>query len=145
MYTLKGHNIFDASVRQDKEPRPRLTADSGEPQTAENSHPNRDKSHGTETRRTVQTTGRVLPHIKEGILHKAVVNGWTESKALANLVEIGLEHDLGEKLWVRIAAKIDDAVYRAVEKYCHPLRNLAVKQFLAAEQDRIITDPGIES
>ena len=80
------------------------------PATADTPEQDRPKHHGSETRRTVQTSGRVLPHIKAGILHKAKLNGWTESKALASLVEIGLEHDLGEQLWVRISAKIEDGV-----------------------------------
>lgn len=58
---------------------------------------------------------------------------------MATLVEIGLEHDLGEQLWVRIAAKIDDAVYRAVQKHSNREAKLDVKGFLAAEQARIIS------
>ena len=108
------------------------------PATADTPEQDRPQHHGSETRRTVQTSGRVLPHIKAGILHKAKLNGWTESKALASLVEIGLEHDLGEQLWVRIAAKIEDAVFKAVQKYSNREAKLNVKGFLAAEQARII-------
>jgi hypothetical protein len=139
MHTLEEKDIFDASVRQDKQPPGRLTAGSSIPATAKTSEQNRPTHHGSETRRTVQTSGRVLPHIKAGILQKAKDNGWTESKALATLVEIGLEHDLGEQLWVRIAAKIEDAVYRAVQKHGNREAKLDVKGFLAAEQARIIS------
>jgi hypothetical protein len=139
MHTPIRREIFDASVRQDKKPPGRLTAGSSMPVTADTQEQNRQKHHGSETRRTVQTSGRVPPHIKAGILQKAKVNGWTESKALATLVEIGLEHDLGEQFWVRIAAKIDDAVYKAVQKYSSREGKLNVKGFLASEQARIIS------
>jgi hypothetical protein len=139
MHTPISQNIFDASVRQDKKPPGRLTTGSSMPATADTPEQDRPQHHGSEMRRTVQTSGRVLPHIKAGILHKAKLNGWTESKALASLVEIGLEHDLGEQLWVRIAAKIEDAVYKAVQKYSNREAKLNVKGFLAAEQGRILS------
>jgi hypothetical protein len=143
MNTTKPQEIFFKGThgvgRQDKQPPGRLTAGSSRSATAETSEHNRPTHHGSETRRTVQTTGRVLPHIKTAILHKAKANGWTESKALATLVEIGIEHDLGEQLWVRIAAKIEDAVYRAVQKHGNREAKLDVKGFLAAEQARIIS------
>jgi hypothetical protein len=138
MNTTEPQAIFlqaaHGGVLQDKKPPGRLTAGSSMPVTAETPEHNRPTHHGSETRRTVQTSGRVLPHIKAGILRKADTNGWTESKALATLVEIGLEYDLGEQLWVRIAAKIDDAVFRAVQKYSARWETLNVKGFLAAEQ-----------
>jgi hypothetical protein len=64
MHTLKGHNIFDASVRQDKKPPGRLTTGLTEPATATTQADNRPTHHGSEKRRTDYIGGRIVPHLK---------------------------------------------------------------------------------
>jgi hypothetical protein len=105
-------------VRQDKQPPGRLTAKREQPATA---YPpaegnkqgsatatakavDRPTHHGSETRQTDQVTGRVPRHIKTAILQIAKQNGWTESYFIKTACEAYLEHDLGEKFGVRLAA-----------------------------------------
>lgn len=150
----------NAGVVQDKKPPRRLTAASGEPATAE--HPavgskggsatatdhlfatperwvDRQKHHGSETRQTDQVTGRVPPHIKAGLLKIAEANGWKESKVVATACEAYLEHDLGEKFGVRLAAIITEALEQGLKKFSNRIAYIGLHGYYASEENRIIS------
>jgi hypothetical protein len=138
MHTLKGQNIFDASVRQDKKPPGRFSAASPQPATAISQAVNTPKHHGSETRRTDFIGGRILPDLKTSFLLVAKQNGWTKSYALSKAVEAFLVQDHGQKFGLRVAAIVESAINRTMEKHLNRLARLNVKQFLAAEQGRIL-------
>jgi hypothetical protein len=122
MNSQRPQAVFDAiayaGVMQDKQPQVRLAVDSPHPLTASQSAVGSKKGratatapavdrlthHGSEKRQTDQVTGRVPHHVKTALLQVAKANGWTESKAVATACEAYLEHDLGEKFGVRLAA-----------------------------------------
>jgi hypothetical protein len=100
---------------------------------------NRPKHHGSEKRKTEYIGGRILPHLKTKFLLVAKQNGWSPSHTLATAVEEWLEYDLGEKMWVRIAAKIDDAVDRAMQKHSNREARISLQSYYSGEQGRIIS------
>jgi hypothetical protein len=139
-------------VRQDKQPPGRLSAKREQPATA---YPpaegnkqgrataptkavDRPTRHGSETRQTEQVTGRVPRHIKTAILQIAKQNGWTESKVIATACEAYLEHDLGEKFGVRLAAQLTSAMYKTLQHHSNRLAFLSVKGYKASEESRLI-------
>ena len=139
-------------VRQDKQPPERLSAKREQPATAyppaEGSKQGRATAtakavdrptrHGSETRQTEQVTGRVPRHIKTAILQIAKQNGWTESKVIATACEAYLEHDLGEKFGVRLAAQMTSAMHKTLQNHSNRLASLSVKGYKASEESRII-------
>ena len=139
-------------VRQDKQPPERLPARREQPATAyppaEGSKQGRATAaakavdrptrHGSETRQTEQVTGRVPRHIKTAILQIAKQNDWTESKVIATACEAYLEHDLGEKFGVRLAAQLTSAMHNTLQKHSNRLAFLSVKGYKASEESRII-------
>jgi hypothetical protein len=142
-------------VRQDKQPPERLSARREQPATA---YPpaegnkqgrataaakitkavDRPTRHGSETRQTEQVTGRVPRHIKTAMLQIAKQNGWTESKVIATACEAYLEHDLGEKFGVRLAAQLTNAMNKILQNHSNRLAYLSVKGYKTAEESRII-------
>ena len=142
----------NAGVRQDKQPPERLSAKREQPATA--SPPavgskqgsatatspavDRPPRHGSETRQTDQVTGRVPRHIKTAILKVAKQNGWTESKLIATACEAYLEHDLGEKFGVRLAAQLTSAMHKTLQIHNNRLAYLSVKGYKTSEEARII-------
>jgi hypothetical protein len=139
-------------VRQDKQPPERLSARHQQPATA---YPpavgskqgsatatakavDRQTRHGSETRQTEQVTGRVPRHIKTAILQIAKQNGWTESKAVRTACEAYLEHDLGEKFGVRLAAQLTNAMHKTLQIHNNRLAYLSVKGYKTSEEARII-------
>ena len=142
-------------VRQDKQPPERLSAKREQPATA---YPpaegnkqgsatataktakavDRQTRHGSETRQTEQVTGRVPRHIKTAILQIAKQNGWTESKVIATACEAYLEHDLGEKFGVRLAAQLTSAMHKTLQIHNNRLAYLSVKGYKTSEEARII-------
>jgi hypothetical protein len=142
-------------VRQDKQPHERLSAKPQQPATA---YPpavgskqgsatataktakavDRQTRHGSETRQTEQVTGRVPRHIKTAILSLAKQNGWTESKVIATACEAYLEHDLGEKFGVRLAAQLTSAMHKTLQNHNNRLAYLSVKGHKASDESRII-------
>lgn len=152
----KAGNIFEgkktAGWRQDKQPPERLSAGLREPATV---HPpavgskegsatatgaavDRQTRHGSEKRQTEQVTGRVPRHIKTALLSLATQNGWTESKVIATACEAYLEHDLGEKFGVRLAAQVGAAIDKGLQKHSNREAYLSVHGYYAAEESRII-------
>src|SRR5688500_7148627 len=65
-------------------------------------------------------------------------NGWTESKAVATACEAYLEHDLGEKFGVRLAAQVTSAMHKTLQNHSNRLAYLSVKGFKSSEVSRII-------
>ena len=98
----------------------------------------RQNRHGSETRQTEQVTGRVPRHIKTAILQIAKQNGWTESKVIATACEAYLEHDLGEKFGVRLAAQLTNAMHKTLQIHNNRLAYLSVKGYKTSEEARII-------
>ena len=139
-------------VRQDKQPPWRLPAKREQPAityppaegnkqgraTAATNAVDRPKHHGSETRQTEQVTGRVPHHIKTAILQIAKQNGWTESKAVRTACEAYLEHDLGEKFGVRLAAQLTRAMHKTLQNHSNRLAFLSVKGFKASDESRRI-------
>jgi hypothetical protein len=52
--------------------------------------------------------------------------------------EAYLEHDLGEKFGLRLAAQVTDAVRREMQKHSNREAYLSVHSYYAAEESRII-------
>ena len=66
-------------------------------------------------------------------------NGWKgESKAVATACEAYLEHDIGEKFGIRLAAQMTEAIKKEMQGHNNRCANLALKAFYAAEQARIL-------
>jgi hypothetical protein len=143
MYRIEPQEIFlkgtHGGVVQDKKPPGRFTTSLTEPTTATTQTENRQKHHGSEKRKTAYIGGRILPHLKTRFLLVAKQNGWSPSHTLATAVEEWLEYDLGEKMWVRIAAKIDDAVDRAMQKHSNREARISLQSYYSGEQGRIIS------
>jgi hypothetical protein len=99
----------------------------------------RPTHHGSETRQTDQVTGRVPRHIKTAILSLAKQNGWTESKVIATACEAYLDHDLGEKFGVRLAAQLTSAMHKTLQHHSNRLAYLSVKGFKTSDESRIIS------
>jgi hypothetical protein len=141
-----------AGVVQDKQPQVRLTAGTSQPATASTAAvgskggsatattPAVDRvPHGSEKRQTEQVTGRVPHHIKTGMLQVMAQNGWKESKFVRTACEAYLEHDLGEKFGVRLAAQVTEAVNAALDKFSNRIASLWVHDYYASEENRIIS------
>ena len=149
--------IFEANahagVVQDKQPPGRLTAERGQPATsaesavgskggqatATSAAVDRPTHHGSETRRTDQVTGRVAHDIKAGLLQIADANGWTESKIVATACQAYLEQDLGEKFGVRLAAIVNDAIEKEIQKISNRLAYISLHGYYASEENRILS------
>jgi hypothetical protein len=154
---LKAGEIYggrtNTGVVQDKQPPRRLTAERGEPATAESSavgikggeataisrtvdHPTH---HGSETRRTEQVTGRVLPVLKAQLLKVAKQRGAkTESRAVAMAVEVFVANSFGQQLAVMIRQTIQETVRAELQRYTNRMGKLTFAGYLAAEQGRLM-------
>jgi hypothetical protein len=154
---LQEQEIFqrqtNAGVVQDKKPPGRLTAASGEPATAE--HPavgskggqgtaiaaavDRPTHHGSETRRTEQVTGRVLPVLKTQLLKVAKHRGaQTESRAVAMAVEVFVANEFGKQFLVMIRQTVQETVRQEFQAYTNRFGKLTFSAYLAAEQGRLM-------
>jgi hypothetical protein len=147
-----------AGVMQDKYPPRRITAASDEPATAavvadltppastkpprtRNVPPadDRPKHHGSETRQTLQISGRVKPRVKSEVCRLAKLKGWTESRTVADLVEQALAGTLAEQFGVMLQTTLQQAVTRQMQKEGGRAGNLALEAFYSAEESRILT------
>ena len=84
-------------------------------------------------------TGRVPRHIKTALLQVAAQNGWKESKAVATACQAYLEHDLGEKFGVRLAAQVTEAIDKDLQKFSNRIAYLSSHDYYASEENRIIS------
>jgi hypothetical protein len=153
---LQEQEIFllqtNAGVGQDKQPPGRLTAERGQPATAD--HPavgskggqgtaiaavvDRPAHHGSETRRTEQVTGRVLPVLKTQLLEVAKQRGAkTESRAVAMAVEVFVANEFGKQFLVMIRQTIQETVRQEFQAYTNRFGKLTFSAYLAAEQGRL--------
>jgi hypothetical protein len=164
---LKGGKIFEgrtnAGVVQDKQPPGRLTAKRGEPATADSpavgskggsattletvleynvetqSAVDRPTHHGSETRRTEQVTGRVLPGLKAQLLKVAKQRGAkTESTAVKMAVEVFVANEFGKQFLVMIRQTIQETVRQEFQAYTNRFGKLTFASYLAAEQGRLL-------
>jgi hypothetical protein len=154
---LKAGEIFggrtNAGVMQDKQPPGRLTAASPEPATAE--HPavgskrgqatalapavDRPTHHGSESRRTEQVTGRVLPVLKTQLLKVAKQRGAkTESTAVKMAVEVFVANEFGKQFLTMIRQTIQESVRQEFQAYTNRFGKLTFASYLAAEQGRLL-------
>jgi hypothetical protein len=156
-FFLKGGNIFEgrgnAGVGQDKQPPGRLTAKRVEPATAENPAVgskggqasatvvavDRPTHHGSETRRTEQVTGRVIPVLKAQLLEIAKQRGAkTESTAVKMAVEVFVANEFGKQFLVMIRQTIQETVRQEFQAYTTRFGKLTFSAYLAAEQGRLL-------
>ena len=143
----------NAGVVQDKQPPGRLTARRGEPATAESpavgskggqataiaAAVDRPMHHGSETRRTEQVTGRVLPVLKTQLLKAAKQRGAkTESRAVAMAVEVFVANEFGKQFLVMIRQTIQETVRQEFQAYTNRFGKLTFASYLAAEQGRLL-------
>jgi hypothetical protein len=143
----------NAGVGQDKQPPGRLTAASVEPATAENpavgskrgratatvAAVDRTPHHGSETRRTEQVTGRVLPILKTQLLKVAKQRGAkTESMAVKMAVEVFVANEFGKQFLVMIRQTIQETVRQEFQAYTNRFGKLTFASYLAAEQGRLL-------
>jgi hypothetical protein len=161
---LKTGNIFEnlayAGVVQDKQPPGRLTAERGQPATA--AHPavgskggqvtaiiaavDRPTHHGSETRRTEQVTGRVLPVLKAQLLEVAKQRGAkNESRAVAMAVEVFVANDFGKQFLVMIRQTIQETVRQEFQAYTNRFGKLTFAGYLAAEWGRLLQIDNLRS
>src|SRR5918998_4276973 len=126
----------NAGVMQDKAPQVRYTAGSEQPYTARANAVDRPAQHGSEKRQTAHVSSRIPHHVKTGLLQIAKENGWTESKVVATACEAYLEHDLGEKFGVRLAAQLTSAMHKALQSHSNRYANMTLDTLYAAEQIR---------
>jgi hypothetical protein len=156
-------NLAYAGVVQDKQPPWRLTAASGEPATAEipavgskggsataletapeytgetQSAVDRPTHHGSETRRTEQVTGRVVPALKSQLLKVAKQRGAkTESTAVKMAVEVFVANEFGNQFLVMIRQTIQETVRQEFQAYTNRFGKLTFAGYLAAEQGRLL-------
>jgi hypothetical protein len=152
---------------QDKQPPGRLTAASPEPATADTpavgskggsataletvpeyfadtrSAVDRPTHHGSETRRTVQVTGRVSPVLKMQLLQLAGKQGAkTESRAVKMAVEVFVANEFGRQFLTMIRQTIEETVRKEFQAYTNRFGKLTFASYLAAEQGRLF---GIEN
>jgi hypothetical protein len=154
---LKAGDIFggrtNAGVVQDKQPPGRLTAGSPEPATAESpavgskrgqaiaiaTAVDRPIHHGSETRRTEQVTGRVLPVLKTQLLKVAKQRGAkNESTAVKMAVEVFVANEFGKQFLVMIRQTIQETVRQEFQAYTSRFGKLTFASYLAAEQGRLL-------
>jgi hypothetical protein len=142
VFLRKKHEVTkerpETGVRQDKIPPRRLSVASVQPVTAATQQENRQKHHGSETRRTEHTGGRVPPHIKSEVLRIAKVNGWTESKTVATLLEQAITQRLGEQLGVMLKQTVKDAVKEEYSRQSNRQTNLMFRMVFTIEQIRLM-------
>ena len=143
MNTPKPQEIFEgrtnASVMQDKKPPWRFTIASEKPSTASTEADNRPKHHGSETRQTLQISGRVPPRIKSEVQRIAKLKGWTESFTVRALIEQALARNLAEQFGVMLKTTIQEAITTQLKKDNNRAANLALEAFYSAEQGRVIS------
>jgi hypothetical protein len=156
-FFLKAGDIFEwrenAGVGQDKKPPGRFTAERREPATAE--HPavgskggyatahstavDRKPHHGSETRRTEQVTGRVMPVLKTQLLEVAKQRGAkTESRAVAMACELFVANEFGKQFLVMIRQTIQETMRQEFQAYTNRFGKLTFSTYLAAEQGRLM-------
>jgi hypothetical protein len=123
---------------QDKAPQVRYTAGSEQPYTARANAVDRPSQHGSEKRQTAHVSSRIPHHVKTGLRQIAKENGWSESKVVATACEAYLEHDLGEKFGVRLAAQLTSAMHKALQSHSNRTANINLQAYYAAEQARIL-------
>ena len=126
----------NAGVVQDKAPQVRYTAGSEPPYTSRANAVDKPSPHGSEKRQTAHVSSRIPHHVKTGLLQIAKENGWTESKVVATACEAYLEHDLGEKFGVRLAAQLTSAMHKALQSHSNRHANMTLDTLYAAEQTR---------
>jgi hypothetical protein len=142
-----------AGVVQDKQPLGRLQAGSVQPATLD--HPavgikggqaaaivsavDRQTHHGSETRRTEQVTGRVVPVLKTQLLEVARQRGAkTESRAVAMAVEVFVANEFGKQFLVMIRQTIQETIRQEFQAYTNRFGKLTFNAYLAAEQGRLL-------
>jgi hypothetical protein len=153
---LKGGEIYggrtNAGVVQDKQPPGRLTAASDQPATADDpavgnkgghataisAAVDRPTHHGSETRRTEQVTGRVLPVLKSQLLEVAKQRGAkNESTAVKMAIEVFVANDFGKQFLTMIRQTIQETVRQEFQAYTNRFGKLTFASYLAAEQGRL--------
>jgi hypothetical protein len=156
-FVLQEGNIFEGrtntGVVQDKKPPGRLTARRGEPATADpgavgnkggqataiTGAVDRLTHHGSETRRTEQVTGRILPVLKAQLLKVAKQRGAkTESRAVAMAVEVFVADSFAQQYAVMIRQTIQETVRQEFQRYTNRMGKLTFAGYLAAEQGRLM-------
>ena len=142
----------NTGVVQDKQPPERLHA--GRVQSATVDHPAVgvkggqvaaivgavDRTHhGSETRRTEQVTGRVVPVLKTQLLEVARQRGAkTESRAVAMAVEVFVANEFGKQFLVMIRQTIQETIRQEFQAYTNRFGKLTFHAYLAAEQGRLL-------
>ena len=161
---LKAGEIYErrtnAGVVQDKKPPGRLTAGRGEPATAESPAVgskgglatavsvvvDRPTHHGSETRRTEQVTGRVLPVLRTQFLEVAKQRGAkNESTAVKMAVEAFVANEFGKQFLVMIRQTIQETVRQEFKAYTNRFGKLTFASYLAAEQGRLLEIDALRS
>jgi hypothetical protein len=66
------------------------------------------------------------------------LNGWSQSKTVATLVEEALAHRMGEQFAVMIRQTIQEAVRQEFQRYTNRMGKLTFSAYLAAEQGRLM-------
>jgi hypothetical protein len=128
----------NAGVVQDKAPQVRSTAGSEQPYIPQRNAVDRPAQHGSEKRQTAHVSSRIPHHVKTGLRQIAQANGWTESKVVATACEAYLEHDLGEKFGVRLAAQVTSALHKSLQSHSNRTANIGLQAYYVAEQARIL-------
>ena len=99
----------------------------------------RPPHHGSETRRTAQVSGRVLPVLKSQLLEVAKQRGAkTESRAVAMAVEVFVANEFGKQFLVMIRQAIEETVRQEFQAYTNRFGKLTFSAYLAAEQGRLL-------
>jgi hypothetical protein len=145
---------------QDKQPPGRLTAASGEPATADPvavgsnvgqattiaAAVDRPTHHGSETRRTEQVTGRVMPTLKTQFLEVAKQRGAkNESSAVEMAVEVFVANEFGKQFLVMIRQTIQETVRQEFQAYTNRFGKLTFAGYLAAEWGRLLQIDNLRS
>jgi hypothetical protein len=153
----------NAGVVQDKKPPGRLTARRGEPASAAipavgskggsatiletapaytgetQSAVDRPTHHGSETRRTEQVTGRILPVLKTQLLQLAKQRGArNESTAVKMAVEVFVANEFGKQFLTMIRQTIQETVRQEFTLYTNRIGKVSFYGYLAAEQGRMM-------
>ena len=99
----------------------------------------RPTHHGSETRRTEQVTGRVLPVLKTQLLQVAKQRGAkTESRAVAMAVEVFVANEFGKQFLAMIRQTIQETILQEFQAYTNRFGKLVFNSYLAAEQGRLL-------
>jgi hypothetical protein len=145
MHTSKSQNIFDASVRQDKDARPRIFADSDQPPIPQQpAHmPKSPKPHGSNKRKTVEIGVCIMPALKAELLRLGEQWGSAEeplsiSKVAATLIERGVQSNIDMQYGAMLKPVIEAIFDRLFHRYLNQISNLAFKSAYSAEQGRIL-------